>query len=46
MLLLLRDVEGLSYKEVAEAMGIPIGSVMSGLHHARRRLREKLEKQV
>lgn len=43
MLLLLRDIEGLSYKDVAESLGIPIGSVMSGLHHARRRLREKLE---
>ncbi len=42
MLLLLCDIEGLSYKEIAEAMGIPIGSVMSGLHNARTRLREKL----
>lgn len=44
MLVLLRDVEGLSYKEVAGAMGIPIGSVMSGLHNARMKLREKLER--
>lgn len=42
LLVLLRDVEGLSYKEIAETMGIPIGSVMSGLHNARRKLRETL----
>ena len=42
LLLLLCDVEGLSYKQIAEVMGIPMGSVMSGLHHARTRLREKL----
>lgn len=43
MLVLLRDIEGLSYKEVASSMGIPMGSVMSGLHNARKKLREKLE---
>jgi RNA polymerase sigma-70 factor (ECF subfamily) len=46
MLLLLCDIEGLAYKEIAAAMGIPIGSVMSGLHHARRKLREGLSRQV
>jgi RNA polymerase sigma-70 factor (ECF subfamily) len=43
LLVLLRDVEGLSYKELARTLDIPIGSVMSGLHNARRKLREKLE---
>jgi RNA polymerase sigma-70 factor, ECF subfamily len=43
MLVLLRDVEGLSYKETAAAMGIPMGSVMSGLHNARKKLRHALE---
>jgi RNA polymerase sigma-70 factor (ECF subfamily) len=41
-LLLLCDVEGLRYREIADALGVPIGSVMSGLHNARSRLRENL----
>lgn len=45
MLLLLCDIEGLPYKEIASVMGIPLGSVMSGLHHARRKLRELLPRQ-
>ena len=36
------DVEGLSYKEVAEALGIPVGTVMSRLHRGRRQLRQRL----
>jgi RNA polymerase sigma-70 factor (ECF subfamily) len=40
--LLLREVEGLSYAEIAECLGIPKGTVMSRLHHARRRVRELL----
>jgi RNA polymerase sigma-70 factor (ECF subfamily) len=38
----LRDVEGLSYREVASAMGTPIGTVMSRLHRARRGLHHLL----
>lgn len=41
--LLLREVDGLSYAEIAESLGIPKGTVMSRLHHARRRVRELLE---
>ena len=36
--LLLREVDGLSYAEIAAAQGIPRGTVMSRLHYARRRL--------
>lgn len=42
LLLLLSDVEGLRYREIADVLGCPIGSVMSGLHHARARLRAEL----
>jgi RNA polymerase sigma-70 factor, ECF subfamily len=40
--LLLREVDGLSYAEIAEAQRIPRGTVMSRLHYARRRLQQAL----
>ena len=43
--LVLREVDGLSYAEIAKVLGIPKGTVMSRLHHARRRVRVLLEGQ-
>jgi RNA polymerase sigma-70 factor (ECF subfamily) len=40
--LILREYEGLSYKEIAETIGVPLGTVMSRLNYARTTLRKRL----
>jgi RNA polymerase sigma-70 factor (ECF subfamily) len=44
--LIFREVEGLSYQEMAEAMGCSIGTVMSRLHYGRKRMQELLKDYV
>jgi len=44
--LIFRDVEGLSYQEMAEAMGCSIGTVMSRLHYGRKGMQELLKDYV
>jgi RNA polymerase sigma-70 factor (ECF subfamily) len=43
---ILRDVEGLTYLEIAEALAIPIGTVMSRLARGRRDIRKQIEKKL
>jgi RNA polymerase sigma-70 factor (ECF subfamily) len=42
MVVLLADVNGFSYKQISDILGIPVGTVMSRLHRGRRALRDKL----
>jgi RNA polymerase sigma-70 factor (ECF subfamily) len=44
VIVLLRDVEDMSYEEIGEILGLPEGTVKSRLHRARNELRERLSK--
>ena len=44
LVLVLRDVEGLSYEQIADTLGVDPGTVRSRLHRARMQLKEKLER--
>lgn len=43
--LILREIEGLSYHEIAEVMECSLGTVMSRIHYGRKRLRELLKEE-
>ena len=46
MVVVLADVEELSYREIADLMGCPIGTVMSRLHRGRRLLKQQLAEEA
>jgi RNA polymerase sigma-70 factor (ECF subfamily) len=41
--ILLREVEGMSYEEIAEVLNVPKGTIMSRLFHARRKMQDQLQ---
>jgi RNA polymerase sigma-70 factor (ECF subfamily) len=44
LVVILRDIEGLSYEQIAEALALDPGTVRSRLHRARMQLKDKLER--
>jgi RNA polymerase sigma-70 factor (ECF subfamily) len=42
VILILRDIEGLSYEDIAESLGIELGTVRSRLHRARLQIKNKV----
>lgn len=45
-MIVLADIEGLAYKEISESVGVPIGTVMSRLHRARKAMQSRLAAQA
>jgi RNA polymerase sigma-70 factor, ECF subfamily len=45
-IVIMREIQDRSYNEIAEAMGMPLGTVKVYLHRARRRLRERVRKEL
>jgi len=45
MVLILKDIDGMKYEEMADALEVPIGTIRSRLHRARLELRDILERQ-
>jgi RNA polymerase sigma-70 factor (ECF subfamily) len=43
-IIMMRHFQDMSYEEIAKALGIPIGTVMSRLFHARRKMKDMVEK--
>ena len=43
-IVILREVEGFSYDEIARTLGIPLGTLKAALHRSRERLRSSLER--
>jgi RNA polymerase sigma-70 factor (ECF subfamily) len=43
VVLVLKEIEGLSCEEIAEALGCAVGTVMSRLHHARLKVKQRLD---
>jgi RNA polymerase sigma-70 factor (ECF subfamily) len=46
LVIVLSDIEGLAYREIADTMGCPVGTVMSRLHRGRKMLQEALRDQA
>jgi RNA polymerase sigma-70 factor (ECF subfamily) len=46
VVLVMREYEEMSYQEIADALRIPVGTVMSRLNYARKTLRDKLEQKI
>lgn len=46
LILILRDIQGLSYDDIASIVGLPLGTVKSRLHRARMSLKEKIGPQL
>ena len=42
--IVLREIEGLSYKEISEILNVSVGTVMSRLHHARQKMQSSLRR--